>query len=120
MSIGEKLSRIWQIGKVIYATLALATIAGLVVLLLAYAEQQQRDLSQSLTITIIILVASILSAASLATIVQELFARTSRQNPRPYGADLGSVFERYVKWFSYVIGPVIVSYGVVRIITALQ
>lgn len=120
MSIGELGSRIWRIAKIIYATLFLTTIAGLAVLLLIFIGQLQQDLSQSLTITIIILVGAILIAASLATAFHEFFARISRQDPRPYGADLGSVFERYVKWFSYVIGPVIVSYGVVRIITALQ
>ena len=120
MSILELLSRIWQIAKFIYSTLLLTMAAALVVLLLTYAEQSQQDLSQSLTITIIILVAEILSAASVATIFHEFFARTNRQTPRSSRMDLGPVFERYVKWFSYVIGPVIVSYGVVRIITALQ
>lgn len=67
MSIGELGSRIWRIAKIIYATLFLTTIAGLAVLLLIFIGQLQQDLSQSLTITIIILVGAILIAASLAT-----------------------------------------------------
>lgn len=120
MSIGEILRRIWQIAKVIYMASLLSTATALVILLLAYMEQLQLDLSESLTMTIIILVGAILSAALLATVFHEFFARSNRQNPRQFRADLGPVFERYVKWFSYVIGPVIVSYGVVRIIEVLK
>ena len=119
MSVGEILRGIWQIAKTIYAALFLTAVATLVVVLLASAEQQ-RDLSGSLTVTIVILVGAVLTAASLATVVHELFARFSRQDPRLNRPELGSVFERYVKWFSFVIGPVMVSYGVVRIIEVLK
>ena len=120
MSVGGILRGIWLVAKAIYAASLLTMVAVIVVVLLVFAERQQGGLSESLTITIVILVGAILTAASLATVVHEFFARFSRQNPRPYRADLGSVFERYVKWFSYVIGPVIVSYGVVRIIEVLK
>lgn len=120
MSVGEIWGKIWQIAKIIYAALLLTAAAVIVIFLLVSAEQQQQDLSESLTVTIIILVGAILTAASLATVMHEFFARSGRPDPGPYRAELGPVFERYVKWFSYVIGPVMVSYGVVRIIEVLK
>ena len=120
MSFGEILERIWQIAKISSAALFLTAVATLVIFLLASEEQQRGDLSESLTITIVILVGAVLAAASLATMIHEFFARISRQDPNPGRAELGPVFERYVKWFSYVIGPVMVSYGVVRIIEVLK
>ena len=119
MSVGGILRGIWQVAKAIYAASLLTMAAVIVVVLLVFAEQQQ-GLSESLTITIVILVGAILTAASLATAVHEIFARFSRQDYRPDRVELGAVFERYVKWFSYVIGPVMVSYGVVRIIEVLK
>ena len=120
MRIGEVLGRVWRIAKISYAALLLAALATLVVFLLVSAEQQLGDLSESLTMTIVILVGAVLAAASLATMLHEVFARASRQDLHTDRAELGSVFERYVKWFSYVIGPVMVSYGVVRIIEVLK
>ncbi len=74
----------------------------------------------SLTVIIAILVGSILGSAALATLVQYLFSNAGGRGVRAVGRDLGPIFERHVKWFSYVIGPVIASYGVVRIIEALR
>ena len=124
MNIRGFFQRIWQGVKTLYAALSLALIITFVFLLLALTSQQQEDLSDNLVTTIVILVGAILAAAALATLLHNVFANLNRQNPRRCRVELGSVFERYVKWFSYVIGPVIASYGIVygilRVIEALQ
>lgn len=124
MNIRGFFQRIGQSVKILYATLSVTAIVTIAILLLIFAEQQRKSLSENLTITIVILVGSILAAAAVATLLHDVFANLNRQSPRRYGAELGSVFERYVKWFSYVIGPVIASYGIVygilRVIEALQ
>ena len=111
--------RIWRSLIVLYAVLSLAVVVAILILLLTDAEQQG-GLIESLTITIVILVGAILAAAAMATLVHDFFFNVSRQSPNRERLDLGSVFERYVKWFTYVIGPVIASYGAVRIIEALR
>ena len=113
-------SGVWQTAKVLYTTFSLSAVLALVILLLAFAESQEQDLSETLTITIVILVGAILAAAARATLVQSIFRNATGQRPYAYRPDLGPVFERHIKWFSYVIGPVIASYGVVRIIEALK
>ena len=124
MNIRGFFQRIWQGVKILYAALSLALIITFVFLLLARSAQQQEDLSENLVTTIVILVGAILVAAALATLLHNVFANLNRQSPRRCRVELGSVFERYVKLFSYVIGPVIASYGIVygilRVIEALQ
>ena len=120
MRIRGFLGGIWQSLKLLLAVLSLTAVIALFILSLAVAEQRQEDLSGSLIFTIAILVGAILAAAALATLVHDLFANANRQSPHRYRRELGSVFERYVKWFTYVIGPVIASYGIIRIIEALK
>ena len=112
--------RIWRSLIVIYAALSLIVAVAFVILLLTTAEQQEGSLTESLTITIVMLVGAILTAATLATLAHDFFSNVNRQSPHRYRRELGSVFERYVKWFTYVIGPVIASYGIIRIIEALK
>ena len=125
MNIRGFSQRIRQSVNILYAALSLAVAVAIVFLLLAIPRQQQQDnLSESLVTTIGILVGAILAAAALATLAHNAFANANRQSPHCYRAELGSVFERYVKWFSYVIGPVIASYGIVygilKVIEALK
>ena len=124
MNIRGFSQRIWQAIKTLGFFLLLIVAAAIVYLSLAILAQQQADLSENLVTTIVILVGAILFAAALATLTHNVFANANRQSPRRCRVDLGSVFERYVKWFSYVIGPVIASYGIVygilRVIEALQ
>ena len=124
MNIRGFFQMIWQSVKIIYMALALAVAVILAYLLLTLSARQQEGLSENLGTTIGILVGAILAAAAVATLLHDVFANLNRQSPRRYGAELGSVFERYVRWFSYVIGPVIASYGIVygilRVIEALQ
>ncbi len=104
----------------LYVALSLVAVVVFVIVLLTAAEQQRGGLTGSLTITIVMLVGAILTAAAVATLVQDLFFNVNPPSPNRERLELGSVFERYVKWFTYVIGPVIASYGVVRIIEALR
>lgn len=124
MNIRGFFQRIGQVIKILGFSLLLILAAAIVYLSLALLAQQQANLSENLTITIVILVGSILAAAAVATLLHDVFANLNRQSPRRCRVELGSVFERYVKWFSYVIGPVIASYGIVygilRVIEALQ
>ena len=95
----------------------IASIAILLIVGIGWVLEQQTTLVGTLSISLAIAVATNILAATLATLMQRYFARQSESSGGTM--DYGSVFERYVGKFAWLVGAISAGYGGARILDLL-
>lgn len=65
-------------------------------------------------------VGSILVAATIATIIHNLFSNLDDSGPNFSYVRHGEVFAGYVTKFAWIIAPIVSSYGLLRIVEILR
>ena len=118
--IGRAAGTIWLAIRFLLGTVAVTAIAFAAVVGLASAELQQQNVQGTLTITLFTAVGVILVAASIATAFHLWLHNQIPAESRPADPRLASAFERYVAKFAWIIGPITASYGLIRVLEAIN